>query len=239
MMRRMGNVNDLLERPTYLMADVDSLLQLARGTARRWIDGYERGGRIYPPVVRPDQTGDDVVTWGEFVEARLLAEYRRDGALMLNMHRAVVRLRVEFGTRYPLAHARPFLEVDGRELLRRVQEEVGVESPYRLVVVRNNQAVLAPESEDFVHSAEFSEMDGVVERLSPAADLKQVVFDPLRRSGTPVIRGRGVPTDVIAEQLRAGETIRSIVDSFELSPLEVEAAIRYELGRSPTPTQAA
>jgi hypothetical protein len=42
------------------------------------------------------------------------------------MHRlrpALVRLREEFGE-YPLAHARPFLDVEGRKLVRHVQREV-------------------------------------------------------------------------------------------------------------------
>ncbi|MDQ2709831.1 MAG: hypothetical protein M3Z25_20385 [Actinomycetota bacterium] len=54
------------------------------------------------------------------------------------MHRlrpAVVRLRDEFG-RYPLAHASPFLDVDGRDLVRRVQEQEGISGREMLVVVR-------------------------------------------------------------------------------------------------------
>jgi uncharacterized protein (DUF433 family) len=224
-----GVVANLLEQPTYLMPEVDSLLGLPKGTARRWIDGYERSGRSYPPVVRPSPTASDVVTWGEFVEARFLAEYRRGGALMLNMHRAVERLREELNTLYPLAHAHPFLDVQGRELVRRVQEQAHVESAYEIVVVRNDQAVLTPESEGFVGSAEFGGEDRFVQRLSPAPDLRLVVFDPLRRSGAPVVRDRGVPTSVIAEQVRAGEGIDGIADSYELSRDQVEAALRYEL----------
>jgi hypothetical protein len=42
----------------------------------------------------------------------LLAEFRTRGASMHRLRPAVVRLREE----YPLAHARPFLDVKGREL---------------------------------------------------------------------------------------------------------------------------
>ena len=91
--------------------------------ARRWIDGYDRGGVHYPPVVRAECTRDEEVTWGEFVETRLLAEFRARGASMRRLRPAVVRLREEFG-RYPLAHARPFLDIDGRELVRHVQQEM-------------------------------------------------------------------------------------------------------------------
>ena len=33
----------------------------------------------YAPVIRPEPTGDDLVTWGEFVELGYLREYRRKG----------------------------------------------------------------------------------------------------------------------------------------------------------------
>jgi hypothetical protein len=72
----------LLDRRVYALADVDRLLALPAGTARRWIDGYHRGDIHYPPVVRVERTRDEAVTWGEFVEARLLAEFRSRGASM-------------------------------------------------------------------------------------------------------------------------------------------------------------
>ena len=57
-------------------------------------------------MIRPEQTGDEVVTWGEFIEARLLAQYRDEGALVAKMRPAVERLREELNTRYPLASAK-------------------------------------------------------------------------------------------------------------------------------------
>jgi hypothetical protein len=71
----MGAVSgvSVLDRRVYVMPDVDLYLGLPSGTARRWIDGYSRGGRSYPPVIREEPTGDETVAWGEFVETRLLA----------------------------------------------------------------------------------------------------------------------------------------------------------------------
>ncbi len=220
---------EILERPVYGLSQVDRLIGLKAGTARRWIEGYERGSRTYPPVVREDPTGEDIVTWGEFVEARLLAEYRDAGVSMHRMRPAVERLREQFETKYPLAHARPFLEVAGRELVYRVQEDVGLEQELRLVVVRNNQVVLAPPAEKFTRSIEFHRDTGIAERMYPVPDLREVVIDPLRQFGEPVVRS--VPTEVIAEQIRAGDRIEMIAELYELRPDQVEAAIRYELIR--------
>lgn len=66
----------LLDHAVYSYADVDRLVGLQPGTALRWLEGYTRQGRFYEPVLREERSGSDVVTWGEMVEARLLAEAR-------------------------------------------------------------------------------------------------------------------------------------------------------------------
>jgi uncharacterized protein (DUF433 family) len=219
---------ELLDRRLYSMVQVDRLLGVNAGTARRWIDGYKRAGRLYPPVVRIEATGDPLVTWGEFVETRLLAEYRDATVPLVRMRPAIERLREELQTRYPLAHARPF--VSGRELVLKVQEAVALVSPLQLVVIRSGQLVLAPAAERFWSAVEFGPDEGPVERVHPAPDLRRVVIDPLRQFGEPVIRS--VRTEVIAEQIRAGDPIEMIAKLYELSREEVEEALRYELIRS-------
>jgi uncharacterized protein (DUF433 family) len=220
-------VVELLDRPIYGMAQVDRLLGLRSGTARRWIDGYRRRGRVYPPVVRLDSTGDEIVTWGEFVETRLLSEYRSAGVPLIRMRPAIERLRERFHPRYPLAHARPF--VAGRELVLQVQDEVGLDRELRLVVIRNEQVVLAPPAKLFFESAQFGGAEEVVERLNPVAGITDVVVDPLRQFGEPVVRS--VPTEVIAEQVRAGDSLDTIGSLYELAREQVEAAVRFELIR--------
>lgn len=231
----MAQVLDLLDRPVYGTGQVDRILGLKPGTARRWIDGYERGGQHYEPVVRHTSTGGDVVTWGEFVETRLLSEYREAGVPILRMRPTVERLRDELGTPYPLASARIWLDVSGRELVRRVQDEVGLEPRLSLVVVRSGQGVLdwSDQARGFSESNEWRDMPqgAQISELRPNTDIKDVVLDPLLNSGEPTVRGRGVRTEIIGELFRAGETPDAIAEMYELSRSQVDAALRYELLR--------
>ncbi|MBX3031068.1 MAG: DUF433 domain-containing protein [Chloroflexi bacterium] len=222
----MDSVVSLLERPVYGMAEVDDVLRLRPGTARRWIDGYQRR-RPYPPVVRLEATGSDVVTWGEFVETRLLAEYRDAGVPMVHLRPTVERLRDELGVRYPLAYASTWLEPHGNELVRRVQEEAGTSQRLRFVVVRNDQLVLALPAQRFVDAVEF---DQVVRRLQPERGLR-VYIDPERQAGRPVVRS--VPTEVIAELHEAGDPVEQIAELYALDVDLVNEAIRYESIRRP------
>jgi uncharacterized protein (DUF433 family)/transposase-like protein len=215
----------VLDRQLYSMSDVDRHLGLRSGTARRWIDGYRRGSRMLPPVIRPEHTGEDAVTWGEFVETRLLAGYRVRGVSLQRLRPAVVRLRAELGTDYPLAQSHPFLDVEGRELVRRVQDETGLERDLLLVVVRSDQTVMSLPVSDFTRDAVYEA--GVVRALKPGTDTPDVRIDPLRQSGSPVVRS--VPTAVLAEGFRAGETIEDLAELYELPELHIQQAIRFEM----------
>jgi uncharacterized protein (DUF433 family) len=230
----MSRVASLLDKAVYGMAQVDYVLGLTSGTARRWIDGYARGGRSYPPVVRESSTGSEVVTWGEFVETRLLAEYRDAGVALVRMRPAVQRLRDELQTAYPLASSQTWIEPEGRELVRRVQEEVSLDRRLSLVVVRTDQRMLewSTEAREFVRSTEWEETPHgpEVRRLRPSADIAEVSLDPLVSFGEPTVRG--VRTEIIAELVRAGETPDGIAEMYELPRSTVDAAVRYELMRA-------
>jgi uncharacterized protein (DUF433 family) len=222
---KMGAMADsLLDRAIYSYADVDRLVGLHSGTGRRWLEGYERAGRIYHPVLRPEPTGSDAVTWGEMVEARLLAEFRNREVPVQRMRPAIVQLRKEFGP-YPLAHAHPLLDVEGRELVRLVQDQVGLERALQLVVVRNGQLVLADVAERFRSAVEYDE--GVAGRFKPDLRTPDVVMDPRRAFGQPAVRN--VRTDSLAEDYRAGTSREDLADLYDLTPEQLDAAIRFDL----------
>ena len=217
-------VTSLLDRAIYSFADVDRLNGLTSGTGRRWLEGHRRSGRFYEPILREEPTGSEFVTWGEMVEARLLAEYRSRDVPLTRLRPAVERLRAEFG-RYPLAQAKPFLDVEGRELVRIVQEEIGLERPLQLVVIRSGQVMLQPWAQRFQKAVQYRE--GVAALVTPDSRAPSVVMDPERAFGQPAVRS--VRTDVIAEDWRAGTSPVEIAELYDLSALQVEDAIRFEL----------
>jgi len=116
----MGDVLPMLERPVYTYREVDRLLGLNQDTAKRWINGYRRGGRSYAPIVREQPLHTRWVTWGEFIETRLLSEYRDLDQIKIGKMRAVIaQLRERYDRRYPLAYSRPFVRARDREIIAR------------------------------------------------------------------------------------------------------------------------
>lgn len=217
----MGGAVALLDRDVYGMGQVDRLLGLSRGTASRWIDGYERRGRRYEPLVRVAATGSETVTWGEFVEARLISEYRRLGVSVFRMRPAIMALRDEFGTDYPLAAAQPFLSAEGRELVMRVQQATNLRPSLRFVV-RSGQTVLPSlEVQRFQQAADYD--DAKVLRFRIADN---VVIDPEYASGEPTITGRRLRVATIAESIAAGEHRASVAEMWDITAQAVEDAVR-------------
>jgi uncharacterized protein (DUF433 family) len=221
--------SSILERPVYGASEAAGLLGLRVDTLRRWLDGYERGGVVYPPVVREGATGEDVVTWGEFVELGYLREYRRKDVPLQRLRPVIDELRDEFDTPYPLATARPY--VHDHELVLTVQEREDL--PRALaIVVRTGQTIgLADEANRFFHKVEFDPNDandpqGEVRRLRPAGKASPVTIDPLVRFGRPTVAG--VATERLWELYDAGERVESLADAYEMPEDQIRAAVAYE-----------
>ena len=106
----MAPVSSLLYRDVNPFRQVDRLLSLSPGTARRWMDGSPALKHQLPQLVREVATGKGLVTWGEHVETRLVWEYRREphrGGRTTCGH-AIQKLREEFGTDLPAGDLRAF-----------------------------------------------------------------------------------------------------------------------------------
>ena len=56
----------VLDREMYSEAEAARLLHLAQGTLHYWLEGGERRGRLYKPILRVEPRGARSVTWAEF-----------------------------------------------------------------------------------------------------------------------------------------------------------------------------
>ena len=56
-----------------------------------------------------------------------------------------------------------------------------------------------------------------------------VVIDPRIAFGRLVIDGTGIPTHIIAERYRAGDSVQDLVDDYDCEAHQIEEAIRCEM----------
>lgn len=227
MLARMS-VTSILDREVYLYAEVDRLIGLSSGTARRWINGYERSGTAYPPILRVARRDTEWATWGEFVEARILAEYRDENIPTARLRGAIDGLRRLYGIDYPLAHLRPYLAVHDRDLTIS-GEDVGLSSDDELVV-RTGQQLLGGASWSLIVQASLAQDERgekVVTELRPDLEFPDVLISPDRYSGQPTFVGRRVSVATIAGMANAGERHEDLAADYGLSLEQVQAAIDY------------
>lgn len=217
----------ILEREYYPAREAARLLRVPESTLRWWLEGRSIRGKQYPPVLREEASGSGLVTWGEFVEAGYLREYRRRDVPLRELRRFVEGLREELGIAYPLAHFRPFVSAH-RRLVLEVQKKANVPPEFGLVLeVTSGQLLLGRAAESFLERVEFSaEGDQRALRVFPAGKDLPVVIDPERAFGAPSIQG--IRTDALAELVDAGEPPEEVAENFNLAVDLVKAAVAFE-----------
>jgi uncharacterized protein (DUF433 family) len=227
-----------LSRPVYQVNEAARLLRLPDKTLRRWLDGDWKHGEYTPPLLRNEQTESWDVTWGEFIGAGLLGQYRDPKLPPIERLRPLIQaLAEEFETAYPLAIAKPLFSDGGRwqlfQLQSRFEVAEGLELVRQLVDVGNRldegyQLVLTPVAERFVSRVEF-DAEGIAKRWYPAAPDRRIVQDPAIAFGLPSIKG--VRTETVAELRAAKQSSSAIVQTYAfygLTTADVRLAVEFE-----------
>jgi uncharacterized protein (DUF433 family) len=215
----------VLDRPLYSTGEAAEFLQLPRDTLKRWLEGVTVSGKFYPPVIRRQPSGSDVVTWAEFVEAGFLREYREHGVVLQHMRPFIDQARKRTGIPYPLAHFKPLIE--NRRLVYDLQQEAKLDAGLYLVRpgTQQDELQLAPPVEQFLEKVEFAP-EGYVHRFRPLGPKSPVTIDPERSFGIPQVDG--VRAEALAEAVDSGESVEDVAAGWGLKRRDVKAALTWE-----------
>jgi uncharacterized protein (DUF433 family) len=218
--------------PNYSIGDAARMLSLPTATVRAWVRGqpYPRrsGRRRFEHVIGADDPAGRLLSFRNLVELHVLSAIRRVHHVSLPRVRTAVRyLERHLGIDHPLASAQ--LLTDGRSLLVEQFErlinasEVG-QIEIKAIVERFLKRI---EHDRHGHPVRLFPITG-----NPVVPPKSVVIDPRMSFGQPCLRSAAVPTSVIADRLRAAESIASIAQDFGVPQSEIEEAVRFELNRA-------
>ena len=124
-------MTSVLTRPIYSLSEAARLLRISPSRLRWWLEGAARGRQAVSACAPYGAEGSSQVSWGEFIEAAYLREYR--------CHLPLQRLRPlregqsrEFDTPFPFAVARPLIA--GRELVLEMQRKLEIPEELWMVV---------------------------------------------------------------------------------------------------------
>jgi uncharacterized protein (DUF433 family) len=221
---------DPREAPAYTVAEAARYLGMPEATLRSWVVGrrYPAGGSIrsFPPVVRIADPRRRLLSFLDLVEVHVLSALRRQHAVKLShVRKAISWLRRHHPSTHPLAdHA---METDGRDLF--VQRYGSL-----INISQDGQVALRALLDAHLRRIE-RDASGVPIRLYPFTRLREsdeprsVLIDPRISYGRPVIAGTGIPTAIVAERYKAGESIEDLAEDYGRSAEEIQEAVRCEL----------
>lgn len=217
--------------PAYSLAEAAHYLRLPPSTLRAWVRGQRyrlRDGRerFFRPLIQLAEPRLRLLSFVNLVEAHVLDAIRREHEVSLQkVRRALDYLAKYFDSRHPLADQR--FETDGVDLFVRKYGEL-------VNIAQSGQIEMRRVVEAYLRRVERDEA-GVVARLYPFTrkrhpdEPKLIVIDPRVSFGRPVLAGTGIPTAVIAERYKAGESIDDLAADYDRERLDTEEAIRCEL----------
>ncbi len=227
------DIDRLRTTPVYPLVEAAHYIAVPITTLRSWCVGqvyaYRGEKRAFAPLIRLDGSRVEGLSFLNLVEAHVLAAIRRvHGVSMPRVRAALAYVMTRLGVDRPLIDTR--FQTDGVNLfVGELDQIVNVSREGQLEMASMIRMHLARIERDPrgvpVKLYPFTCLHAVVEAPSP------VEIDPSVAFGRPVLRGRAVPTAVLADRFKAGDTFRELADDYEVSIEITEEAIRCELDR--------
>lgn len=207
----------------YTVLDAARLAGVPARHIRRWLWGYRQHGRSYEPLWRPQHTEIDgfrSVGFRDLIELQFVQAFRNRGVSLQTIRRAVQRAQELY--EYPFS--RLAFHTDGRRIFGDVTSKDTVDRKILFELVSGQllfEFVLLALSEVLIYE------DGVPVKWKPLGKNREVVIDPRRSFGRPIVE-RGVPTEVLADAYRAEGSVEAAARAYEVSTDAVRDALEYE-----------
>lgn len=214
---------DPREIPAYTVWEAAHYLGVPKSTMRAWFAG-QRGFRA---VIRPADQKALGLSFSNLVEAYVLTAIRRRHHVAL----PTIRRGLDYVVR-KLGAKRPLLEqefaTNGVDLFVDHLGDI-------INISRDGQLEMADLIRAYLERID-RDAKGVPIKLypfmrtqAPREQPRTIVIDPRVSFGRPVLAGTGIPTAVLAEQFKAGDTVPVLAKEYGADEEAVWDAIRCEL----------
>lgn len=203
------------------MGESAAYLGVPKSTLHRWA----RPSSGWPPVITYfAASGREAnVPFVGFAEAYVLSAFSRAGVPMQRIRPAVERLGSEIGVDHALASER--LYTDGAEVLYDYATKED-DDLLELTVVRTGQTQFSDLIRGYLQRVTYGD-DGWVAQLElPTYEHAQVVVNPRRAFGFPLLVHAGARVEDLVDRFKAGDSVAEIADDFAVLETEVEDVIR-------------
>jgi uncharacterized protein (DUF433 family) len=212
--------------PTYTVALAAKLAQTHPRTVSGWYFGRLMPSGARTKRVLTERERGAPLSYLELVEVAFVATLRHMGLRLQRIRIAHDFLRTRFEVEYPFAQLK--LKTDGAEVLKDLEAEQGKWVELMIVASRGGQLVWKEMIQDRIREFEYDRTYGWAIRWFPRGANGPVLVDPRVAFGAPVLREYGLPTWVVRDRYRAGESPKEIEEDFGVSLRAIRQALDFE-----------
>jgi uncharacterized protein (DUF433 family) len=210
----------------YTLAEAAWLIGVPAQKLRRWAKGYHfGGGQFSKPLFNlafPELVDRGILTFHDLIELSLVVRFRQEGVPMRTIRATANRAAERFNTNYPFA-AQKF-RTDGRDLFAEIELPDQEGTAYEQYP--KGQYVFDHVTPPFFRKLDYEA--GMARCYWPLGKNRPVVLDPARAFGHPIDVKSGVPTEVLTEMYRSGQSVEEVARWFRIDAEAVRAAVDYE-----------
>ncbi len=230
-----NKIIDPREIPTYTLGEAAQYLRIPRTTIRDWVTGrsfqVEGTSRRSQAIISIPKSTPRLLSFINLVEVHVLDAIRRQHNISLDkVRKAIQFLQKQFPSNHHPLIDHDF-ETNGINLfVEKYGQLINVTQEGQLAIKDIMKAHLKRVERDaqgipqklfpFTHKRAFR--PGEIEPTT-------VVIDPRVSFGRPSLVGTGIPTAIIAERYKAGESVEDLAADYGLKPLQIQEAIRSVL----------
>jgi uncharacterized protein (DUF433 family) len=159
----------------------------------------------------------------DLVEVRFVNAFLRAGVPWKIIRLAAERARALSKSTHPFSTRR--FRTDGRTIFAEAVEQSGEST--LLDLVKSQYAFHQVISPTLYVGFDFGENDAVT-RWWPLGKERQVVLDPLRGFGQPIVADAGISTTVLADAVESEGSIKAVAAWFDIKAAAVRDALAFE-----------
>jgi len=228
-MQSVSDYYNILDAPSYSLAEASRLVNIRSWTVRRYLKGYEydyiNSKMIQPPVVKSGKSDKPIyASFLDLIDLIFVREFMRRGFGLPTLRKALDEARERLGT--PHFARSVFFTSGSKEIILRLPQNGSM-----IALLTGGQSAMPQIIEMLSDKLEFEDVTGYgfVKRWYPRGVQGLIVIDPEISFGRPTLKGRAVPTHNIYD-LYLGEKkkIAPVSNWFRIPAPEIDAAIKFE-----------
>lgn len=208
----------------YTYSEAGKLTGLSSKRVRSWfqdrkVAGKPRGGGR---VFQSDYGSEGVISFLDLIEVLVAGHMRELGISLIALRKAYAALRRYLNTQHPFSHQD--LLTDGRKLFIYLEQES--QNRAELIEIVSQQHAIPQVLMPYLQRVDYDNASGLARQWNLS---DEIVIDPTRAMGKPIVRASAMPTAVLAAAYRAnGQDAERVADWYGVAPADVEAAVRFE-----------